>query len=56
MGDLVKLEEQMRLAEHKIDQHLQGQYNYPPYRALGTALAATRAALLELNTMTSKEN
>ena len=33
------------LAEHKVDQHLQGQYNNPPYPALGTALAELRAAL-----------
>jgi hypothetical protein len=35
----------IRLAEEKVDQHLQGQYNWSPYPALGTALAELRAAL-----------
>lgn len=38
----------LKLAEHKIDQHLQGQYNWLPYPALGVALAAVRRALLEV--------
>lgn len=40
------LRNDLRLAEHKIDQHLQGQYNYLPYPALGVALFAIRRALL----------
>lgn len=44
----------IRLAEEKLDQHLQGQYNQPPYRALGTALAALRAVLLELESTKEK--
>jgi hypothetical protein len=37
------------IAEHKIDQHLQGQYNQPPYPALGVALRVIRKALLEVD-------
>lgn len=41
-----QLFEHLALIEHKIDQHLQGQYNSPPYPALGVALAEARKALL----------
>ena len=37
------------LIEHKIDQHLQGQYNPPPYPALGTALTESRSAITHLD-------
>lgn len=40
-----ELVEALKLAKHKIGQHLQGQYNWPPYPALGAALVTVRAAL-----------
>ena len=46
-GDLIaaspEMYEALKLAEHKIDQHLQGQY--PDGQALGAALAEIRKAL-----------
>lgn len=50
-GDLVA---HIRLAEHKVDQHLQGQYNELPYPALGVALASLRKALLILKADTGQ--
>lgn len=40
-----KLREHVKFAEHKVDQHLQGQYNHAPYPALRAALSELRAAL-----------
>ena len=46
---MARIRECIELAEHKIDQHLHGQYNHYPYPALGTALTSLRAALNYLN-------
>lgn len=42
---IAQLTKSIVFAEHKLDQHLQGQYNNAPYPALGAALAELRTAL-----------